>query len=133
MKMAFFEMAKDQETLLKEAFPEAELSFFGEKLNEGNATQASETEILCVFVHSTVNKKVMEAMPGLKFIVTRSMGFNHIDCEYAKQKGIQIAYVPAYGSRTVAEFTFGLLLNLSRKIAEANGYLRESFDFNYYP
>jgi len=49
-------------------------------------------------------------------IATRSTGFDHIDLKAAKEKNIPIAYVPGYGDNTVAEFAFGLILNLSRKI-----------------
>lgn len=70
-------------------------------------------------------------MPNLKFIATRSTGFDHIDTEYAATKGIKVSNVPAYGSHTVAEYAFGLILNLSRKIIQANNYVRSSLDFNY--
>ena len=71
-------------------------------------------------------------LPNLKFIATRSTGFEHIDCEYAETKGIKVSNVPTYGSHTVAEFAFSLILNLSRNIINANNHLRGSMDFNFY-
>jgi D-lactate dehydrogenase len=42
-----------------------------------------------------------------------------------------VANVPAYGSHTVAEFTFGLILSMTRKIPEAVCRLKEKLDFNF--
>jgi len=54
-------------------------------------------------------------MENLRLIVTRSAGYDHIDVSYAKEKGIYVAYIPGYGNNTVAEYTFALILALSRK------------------
>ena len=109
------------------------MSFVEEKLDESNVEKAKNAEIICIFVNSEINKNVLNALPDLKFIATRSTGFDHIDSDSALIKGIKISNVPAYGSHTVAEFTFGLILNLSRKIINANNYIRESSDFHYFP
>src|SRR3989344_1773975 len=131
MKIAFFGLEKLEQTFFSKSFDNADISFFEEKLDENNVDKAKDAEIVCVFVDSTVNKEVIDSMPALKFIATRATGFNNINCEYAKTKGILVSNVPAYGSHTVAEFAFGLILNLSRNIEKANNYIRQSSDFNY--
>ena len=55
-------------------------------------------------------------MKNLKAIVTRSAGYNHIDLEYCKKKGIKVYNVPDYGDETVAEFTLLLILSVLRKM-----------------
>lgn len=132
MRIIFFEVEKEEQTIFLKSFSNADISFVEEKLDENNIKKAIEADVVCVFVNSEINKNVIDALPNLKFIATRSTGLNHIDCEYAKTKGIKISNVPAYGSHTVAEFTFGLILNLSRNIIKANNYIRESSDFNYF-
>lgn len=132
MNIAFFGLEESEENFFKQSLDGEKLSFFKEKLNEDNVEKAKEAEIVSVFVDSTVNQAVIDSLPSLKFIASRSAGFNHIDCEYAKKKVIKVASVPAYGSHTVAEFTFGLILNLSRNITRANNYIRTSADFNYF-
>ncbi|OGI94245.1 hypothetical protein A3A03_03160 [Candidatus Nomurabacteria bacterium RIFCSPLOWO2_01_FULL_40_18] len=132
MKIVFFGVEKADQEVFQKSLKGAEVSFFDEKLDENNADKFKNAEAVCIFVDSTINKKVIDSLPNLKFIATRSTGFNHIDCEYAKGKGIQVSTVPAYGSHTVAEFTFGLILNLSRNIIKANNYLRQSSDFNFF-
>jgi D-lactate dehydrogenase len=75
---------------------------------------------------------IIDAIPTLKYITTRSTGFDHIDVAYARSKNILVSNVPAYGSSTVAEFAFALLLNLSRKVYLANQELKENADFSIY-
>src|SRR3989344_319424 len=132
MKIVFFGLEQAEQDIFLKSFLSEDISFLEGKLDESNTGKAKDAEIVCIFVNSTINKIVIDALPKLKFLATRSTGLNHIDCDYAKKKGIQIAYVPAYGAHTVAEFTFGLILNLSRKIIKANDYIRESSDFNYF-
>jgi D-lactate dehydrogenase len=133
MKIVFFGLEKTEQDIYKKSFNNIDIVFVEEKLDENNADKAKDADAVCVFVNSTINKKVIDAMPLLKFIATRATGYNNIDCEYAKTKGIKISNVPAYGSHTVAEFAFGLILNLSRNIEKANNYIRQSSDFNYFP
>ena len=76
------------------------------------------------------SKEIIEQIPNLKFVATRSTGFDHIDREYCKSKGILVSNVPSYGSKTVAEFAFALLLTLSRKIFDATRQLKEEGDFS---
>lgn len=75
-------------------------------------------EILSVFVNSPIGKSEIEHFPGLKHIAARSTGYDHIDRTFSHARGITISSVPAYGENTVAEFAFGLLLTVSRKLYE---------------
>ncbi len=78
-----------------------------------------DVQVLMPFIHSPVGPEQMEAMPGLRFIATRSTGYDHVDLEAASERGIAVANVPAYGENTVAEHTFALILALSRKVHHA--------------
>lgn len=55
----------------------------------------------------------------LKLVATRSTGFDHIDLDYCKDKGITVCNVPVYGDNTVAEHVFGLLLAISHNLIAA--------------
>jgi D-lactate dehydrogenase len=126
MKIVFFGLEKDKQNIFLSSLGDAELYFYEEKLDENSVEKAKDAEIISLFVNSNVDKNIIDALPNLKFIATRSTGFDHIDCEYAKTKGIKVSNVPAYGSETVAEFAFALLLTLSRKVREANNALKEN-------
>src|SRR3989338_3878073 len=132
MKIVFFEIPKEEQPFFSQSFGGAEVSFFEEKLNENNIEKAKDAEIVSVFINSIVSKDIIDLLPKLKFITTRSTGFEHIDLEYCAVRGIKASNVPSYGSHTVAEFTFSLILNLSRNIINANNHLRDSMDFNFY-
>ncbi len=132
MKITFFETPKHEEDLLKDLLKDHELVFTEEKLSLENITLALDSEIISVFINSVLNQEILSKLPKLKYITTRSTGYDHIDINFAHSMGIEVSNVPAYGSSTVAEFAFALLLNLSRKIHLANEKLKEDADFSIY-
>jgi D-lactate dehydrogenase len=75
-----------------------------------------------VMVGSKVGADELAAMPALRLIATRSTGFDHVDLAAASRRGVTVCNVPAYGSATVAEYTFALLLSVSRRVHKS--YLR---------
>lgn len=104
-----------------------EEEFFRKELGDGHVlefvTELDETpgdvEILSVFIHSQVSPEFLQAHPGLRLIVTRSTGFDHIAVREARERGITVCRVPNYGENTVAEHSFALLLALSRRLRES--------------
>jgi D-lactate dehydrogenase len=120
MKITFFEVQESEkihiERKLKEFEINGDVEFTNEELDEINVEKFKDSEIISVFIYSKVNKKIIDKMENLKLIITRSSGYDHIDVEYAKQKGIVVANIPGYGNNTVAEYTFGLILALARKL-----------------
>ena len=96
-----------------------EIKFVKGVLQEHSDLRDGDAEILSVFVGSQITVEALDRFPKLKLIATRSTGFDHIDIEEAKKRGILVSTVPEYGSRTVAEFAFALLLAISRKIFPA--------------
>jgi D-lactate dehydrogenase len=76
-------------------------------LAEGAAESLGDTEVLIPFIHSTIGRTEMDAMPRLRLIATRSTGCDHIDLAVADEKKIAVANVPSYGENTVAEHTSG--------------------------
>ncbi|MDO8481717.1 MAG: NAD(P)-dependent oxidoreductase [bacterium] len=130
MKAVFFEVSEDDEKILRGLMPGIDASFHKERLSPETASFAAGAEAISVFINSEVRKDVIDALPNLKLITTRSMGFDHIDIAYAESKKIAVATVPGYGAHTVAEFTFALILALSRKIIPAYQHLREEDSFS---
>lgn len=85
----------------------------------------SDSEIISVFTHSShIPNEKLDLFKNLKLITTRSTGVNHIDLDYCKKRKISVCNVPNYGAITVAEFAFGLLLSLTRKIPKASFDMR---------
>lgn len=75
--------------------------------------------VISIFADCEVTAQIMDAMPKLKLIATRTTGYDHIDLKAAAERGITVVNVPAYGEETVAEFAFALLLTLSRRMRES--------------
>lgn len=57
-----------------------------------------------------VDAEVMDAAPELKIVVRAGAGFDNVDCEAAKQRGIVVMNTPGQNSNAVAELVFGMLL-----------------------
>lgn len=82
-----------------------------------------ETEVISVFVSSTVTAEIIERLPKLRVIACRSTGFNNIDLSAAHRRDIAVLNVPSYGEKTVAEYTFALLLSLTRRLRTAASHI----------
>ncbi|WII93914.1 2-hydroxyacid dehydrogenase [Kingella negevensis] len=54
---------------------------------------------------------------GIKYAFTRTVGFNHIDLEAAKELGLQVARVPSYSPNAIAELALTLAMSLLRNVA----------------
>ena len=119
MKISFLEIEDWERSFLTTSLNGHQLDFYSEHINEKNLKSLTETEILSIFIYSNLNSDVIDKMPNLKLIVTRSMGFDHIDLKYCKKKGITVCNVPTYGGNTVAEHAFALILNISRNIVSS--------------
>ncbi len=126
MKITFFEVQEWERDQLLKAFPDAQL--VEDKLTPDNASNFTNTEVASSFIYSNFGKEVLEKMPSLKYVTTRSTGFDHIDMQTAREKGVTVSNVPEYGSKTVAEHTFALILTLSRRIYESINQAKR-FDF----
>ncbi len=116
MKIIFFYNEDWEAGYIKERVLGQEISFLKGTIADYPDLRAENVEMISVFVNSRVGKTALDRFPHLKHIVTRSTGFDHIDGDEVKARGISVSYVPAYGQNTVAEFSFALLLALSRKI-----------------
>ena len=129
VRIEFFDiMPGEEEALRSHLSAEHDVRFHEEALSEKNAP--TNADIISVFVKSEVNRAVIDRMPGLKLISTRSMGYDHLDISYARSKGIRVVNVTTYASHPVAEFTFALLLNVTRRIYHAYNQLREGMNFD---
>lgn len=125
MKILLCEISKKGKDLdwegnyLNEKLSQNHECIFTEKKAEEYTDDLSEIEVLSTFIHSRVDKTIIDKMPKLKIVTTRSTGFDHIDTNYCKEKGIIVCNVPFYGENTVAEYAFALLQMLARKMYEA--------------
>lgn len=95
------------------------LHFSQEALGPQNAERFADAEAVSTFIYSTLDRQVLDAMPNLKLIASRSTGVDHIDLDACRERGITVCNVPSYGMNTVAEHVFALLLAISHHMEEA--------------
>lgn len=79
----------------------------------------------------------MEALPQLKYIGVLATGYNVVDVEAAKKKGIVVTNIPAYSTSSVAQMVFAHLLNITQRVghyADMNrqGKWSDNIDFCYW-
>ncbi|MEK7076942.1 MAG: NAD(P)-dependent oxidoreductase [Patescibacteria group bacterium] len=130
MTIAFFELEGWEEPMIRETFAGHDLFLTKEKLDPAHLPERNDFEVISVFVDSRMDETTVDYFPNLKLMTTRSTGYDHINVEAFKRKGVAVAYVPGYGANTVAEFTFGLILSLTRKIYRAIDQIKETESFS---
>ncbi len=119
LKIGFFEAENDKEKISARLSEYGDLRFFDGPLNK-HVAEAADLDVVSVSIRSKATKPVLDRLPAVSLIATRSTGYDHIDLDECDRRGIVVANVPAYGEYTVAEHTFALILSLSRNIHKAH-------------
>lgn len=131
MKISFFELEPFEKEYFKKKLKGHDLTFDAKPLTSRNVAKYKDAQVIVIFILSKINSKILDKLPQLKLITTMSTGYNHIDLQAAKKRGIRVSRVPVYGQNTVAEHTFALIQSLNRHIIEAVSRTRlGNFDFH---
>lgn len=105
------------------------LHFLEVPCKEETISLAKGHDAVCIFVNDYLNAGMIRELQemGIKAILLRSAGFNHVDIKAAAECGIPVLRVPSYSPEAVAEFAMALLLTVNRYTHRA--YTRTR-DFN---
>jgi glyoxylate reductase len=82
-----------------------------------------------------VNKSVIDAATNLKVVANVAVGYNNIDVKYARSRGVVVTNTPDVLTESVADFTWAMILAVTRRLAEGdrlirrNGWKAWAFDF----
>lgn len=132
MKIGFWEIDnQEKKDYFSDNLAGHKLSFFPKALIKQFLPEQTDYDVISVFTSSQINSKIINSFPNLKLITVRATGYDNVDIAAAKAKNIIVSNVPSYGSNTVAEYTFGLILSLSRKIPQAVNRLKIGFEFDF--
>lgn len=91
-----------------------------------------------IFTNKTpLRESVLSQLPELKYIGVLATGYNVVDVDYAKTRGIAVANIPGYGTASVVQMTFALLLELCQHVQSHSDSVRKgdwaaSPDFCYW-
>lgn len=83
-----------------------------------------EVDGLISLITDNIDSEVMEAGPGLRVIANVGVGYNNVDIASAQQKGILVTNTPDVLTDATADLTWGLILSASRRIVEADAFVR---------
>ncbi|VUD64372.1 D-lactate dehydrogenase [Thalassocella blandensis] len=108
--------------------PDLELVFIEGKLDSHTAGLCRDYEAISVFVNDVLSGDVIEQLHEMQVghIALRCAGFNNLDIDAAKQKGISVSRVPDYSPVAVAEHTVALMQTLNRKLHKAYNRVKEA-------
>ncbi|MBX4270252.1 D-2-hydroxyacid dehydrogenase [Clostridium estertheticum] len=67
----------------------------------------------------------LKKLPKIKYIGVLATGYNVVDVKAAKEMGIIVTNTPAYGTNSVAQFVFALLLEICHHVGEHNEVVRK--------
>ncbi len=83
-----------------------------------------DADILYTLPGARVDAEVIAAAPKLRMIATLATGYDSIDVDAARSRGIPVTYAPGILDETTADGAFGLLLATARRFGEAERFLR---------
>ncbi len=118
MKAVFFDVSELENNRINEFSEEnngIDITAYKSDITSAKREDYS-AEVISIFINSQLRKETLDKFTNLKLVLTRSTGFDHIDIDECKRRGIKLCNVPDYGDNTVAEFTFFLILSLLRGI-----------------
>lgn len=130
MKILVCDADTDVRNVVGAALPGQTVVYEDGPLSDEIIATHPDTEILSLFVSSSLSAERIDVLPNLKCIAARSTGTDHIDVAHARERNVVVSSVPKYGAHTVAEFVFALLLSLSRRIPEATRQVRDEGNFD---
>lgn len=85
---------------------------------------SSDVAILVTKEHH-LSASTLGQYPNLEMVSLAFTGYDQVDLEYARKKGIHVYYVPAYATDSVGELIIGFTLSVLRKLPQANAVIRE--------
>ncbi|MDP3004462.1 MAG: D-glycerate dehydrogenase [Candidatus Azambacteria bacterium] len=90
-----------------------------------NSLRGQNYDALFCLLTDKIDGEVMDSFgPQLKIVANMAMGFDNINIEEAKKRGIIVTNTPGVLTNTVAEHAFALMLAIARRIAEADKFTR---------
>lgn len=129
-QIVFLDVDKEDQKIVREHFPDAIVT--ESKLNDEELIDlCKDADVISCFIHTHFSKEVIDKLPSLKLLCTRSVGFDHIDVNACTKRGVTVCNVPDYGSHVIAEHVFALLLSTLRHINEGKERVKSgTFDYH---
>ena len=90
---------------------------------ENNREYIKDADVV-IFNKAVMNEQMLKDAPNVKLLCITATGFDNIDLDYARSRGIAVANVKAYSTPAVAQHTFALALYVLEKISYYDDYVK---------
>ncbi len=104
----------------------AEVSALGVEREPELAGRIEEADVIVMYHLIQIGRQTIEKLKHCRFIVRGGVGFDNVDRTAARERGIDVANVPDYGTEDVADTAIGMMLSLTRGIHFLNSRLRRA-------
>ncbi len=74
---------------------------------------------------TVITAEIMEALPDLKYIGVLATGYNVVNVNAAREKGIVVTNIPAYSTPSVAQMVFAHILNIAQQVQHHSEEVRK--------
>jgi glyoxylate reductase len=91
--------------------------------SELRARVADKDALICLLTDA-IDRPVIDAAPRLKIVANVAVGYNNIDVAYARSRGVIVTNTPDVLTDSVADFTWALVLAVTRRLSEGERLLR---------
>lgn len=92
-----------------------DVTIYDRTSSELTVDRASGAEI--VLTNKTIiDERVLEQLPELRYLGVLATGYNVVDVDAASSRGIIVTNIPTYGTSSVAQMTFALLLEMTQHV-----------------
>jgi glyoxylate reductase len=86
--------------------------------------RVADKDALVTLLTDSIDRTVIDAAPKLKIVANVAVGFNNIDIAYAQSRGVIVTHTPDVLTESVADFTWALILAVTRRLAEGERVVR---------
>lgn len=95
---------------------------YGRVMNEDELKKAAEDVDAIILSTDKLTKKVIDNAKKLKIVARYGIGLDNVDVDYLKEKNIALTTAAGCNSSAVADYTIGLMINVSRRISLLNNF-----------
>lgn len=126
----FLDVEEQDQSSVRERFPDAQFAS-GSLRGDALVAACADVDVLSIFVQTIFPQDVIDRLPRLRLLCTRSVGYDHIDLNACSARSITVCNVPDYGSHAIAEHVFALLLGTLRHVHEGDRRVEDgTFDYH---
>lgn len=119
MKIAVFQNNKRLAPFLERLAADHRIDHYRSPLSPELELESTDYRAAVITPHSIIGRTVLDRLPRLEYLVSMSIGHDHIDLAACRAAGVTVSPCPGYSASAVAEYTFALLLALARKLPAA--------------